>query len=624
MADDSRQVKIEVFPPAITERFALKLSMPDGALRKYVLPLSGRDSLEMDGPVCFSGFSLSDEIWAAAKLAREDGGEFPKHKVEFPNGFSIPLDECLSNSSAYTDSEKFDDLIFSDGRVSLRRRWRARANIWEWNKMYAALLSGNAFNPDGISAIFSMDGKRLTTLDFMNLSKLSNGLYRGFIRGYGYKIIDREGNTIPEGDAFYDYVGNDFNFPDEKFVCATRGGKLLLVDAHGKEIQVESRNPENIYKRIEAFSEGLARVSTVNFDWFWSQTFAYYSEYDKIAGIWGYVNERGEELISPQYIYATDFEEGHAIVCKGKWTIDKKWDNQYNSGRYWSEEMLWGVIDKSGREVVCCKYDEVKRVFSDEGLVKGVFQAHVGGWESGKWGLLDAGGNWIVEPIFDCDFGEYFRGLIEIHKGIDGIDYDCGVYDIKAKAILFEPKFEWISFLESGNFMVQCKDAESGKICEKIIDREGNELFHSEYCKLINDYDCNLFIAEKCLDGGRKAEGIIDEAGNIIVECKYDSIKCISAEHKNFIFEKDKKWGLCDFSGNVIIPAEYESLTREKDGLFCACINSEGLKRAGVLSIDNKILIPFKYDRISFDSNNCISCVQDRKLSEVFEYEVLE
>ena len=44
--------------------------------------------------------------------------------------------------------------------------------------------------------------------------------------------------------------------------------------------------------------------------------FAYKSEYYAVAGIRGYINEKGEEVIFPQYLYTNDFESDFAIVCK--------------------------------------------------------------------------------------------------------------------------------------------------------------------------------------------------------------------------------------------------------------------------------------------------------------------
>ena len=118
---------------------------------------------------------------------------------------------------------------------------------------------------------------------------------------------------------------------------------------------------------------------------------AYHSDNSEIAGNWGFVNEKGQEIVAPQYIYAYDFEDGIAIVCKGKWTKDSKWDNKYNKGRYWTEEELWGGIDKDGKEVIPFIFDEIKHMWDCNNEV---FMAHYGGWKDGHWGIIGRDGRW--------------------------------------------------------------------------------------------------------------------------------------------------------------------------------------------------------------------------------------
>ena len=61
-------------------------------------------------------------------------------------------------------------------------------------------------------------------------------------------------------------------------------------------------------------------------------------------------------------------------------TIDPKWDNKYNQGRYWTETELWDGIDRAGNEIIPFIFDEIKH-FND---TNEVFMAHVGGWSDGK------------------------------------------------------------------------------------------------------------------------------------------------------------------------------------------------------------------------------------------------
>ena len=85
---------------------------------------------------------------------------------------------------------------------------------------------------------------------------------------------------------------------------------------------------------------------------------------------YGYIDKTGREVIPCKYDDANDFREGLAKVQK--------------SGKY-------GFIDKTGREVIPCKYDEAYATSEGQALAK----------KSGKWGAIDKTGREVVPFIFD-------------------------------------------------------------------------------------------------------------------------------------------------------------------------------------------------------------------------------
>lgn len=129
------------------------------------------------------------------------------------------------------------------------------------------------------------------------------------------------------------------------------------------------------YETIGSWNNGLARV-------------------EKAGKKWGYVNEKGELAIPMEYSDATNFSQGVALVAKGKkyalidtagtpitdflfdnyeYIVDVE-KNDYSSTGYSesnkrlvmeegyiivSKGGLWGYIDKSGKEVIPCKYDNI-------------------------------------------------------------------------------------------------------------------------------------------------------------------------------------------------------------------------------------------------------------------------
>ena len=184
--------------------------------------------------------------------------------------------------------------------------------------------------------------------------------------------------------------------------------------------------------------------------------------------MWGYVNNVGKVVVVPQYIFAEDFCGGLAVVCQGKWTIDKKWDNKYNQGRFWSEEMKWGAINSKGEEAIPCKFDEIKWrpwhpdcVDRDRNITKTYLAAMD---ENAKWGIIDFKGNWVVTPQF-ADVGYEFdtspNGDMfvfygrKVWGGGDPDDTPCGVYSIsKQKILVPADKYRDIEFVSDHEIKV--------------------------------------------------------------------------------------------------------------------------------------------------------------------------
>ena len=86
----------------------------------------------------------------------------------------------------------------------------------------------------------------------------------------------------------------------------------------------------------------------------------------KMNGKWGLIDKSGREVIPCKYDYAMVFSEGLAQVkMNGK----------------------WGYIDKSGREVIPCKYDDVWNFSEGLAMVQ----------MNGKYGYINKEGNWYDE-----------------------------------------------------------------------------------------------------------------------------------------------------------------------------------------------------------------------------------
>ena len=101
-------------------------------------------------------------------------------------------------------------------------------------------------------------------------------------------------------------------------------------------------------------------------------------------GKYGYVDKSGHEVIPCKYDYAGNFREGLAIFEK-----DDK----------------WGYIDKKGREVIPCKYDRTFNFSEGLAIVE----------KDDKWGFIDKEGREVIPCMYDAA-GSFSEGLAYVEK----------------------------------------------------------------------------------------------------------------------------------------------------------------------------------------------------------------
>ncbi len=601
---------VKALPPVETERFALYLTFSNGETRKYILPIKAEDAGEE--VISWHGYVFTDKIWGSAAVKDQLEAEikgYPQRKnaVIFKNDFFISGYRCWNDSTPYSEPVLRGDIIYKDDKIRVER-------IWQWNvnalycddgetNMVKTLISGDAFNYYGKSTYVTKDGKRLCSIDYDQIGNFSDGLAKVGKIGFGYGYV----NSNLEFAIPMKYE-NAEDFHEGK-ARVKLYGRWLYIDKEGNETKIDTEQGQPKYQEICEYSEGLSRVSTMKLGLF---DFAYHFDWSEIAGIWGYVNEAGEEVIPPQYICAEDFHNGIAVVCKGKWTIDPKWDNEYNKGRYWSEEMLWGAIDKEGNTVIPFVFDEIKSFYSlDEDRVGGMFMAHTGGWKDGHWGVIDDHGNWLADPVFEDIGYECQDGLIKFYDR-DKWDDDAlmGLYNLKEKKVVLEPQFYDIDFLPDGLLQVEVNDEKLGRHIVKIIDKTGKEKFHSEYSS-IQSWRMPPYHVLIRDDNGVKI-GLIDENGNELVPCQDDIIwDGILYDQKRIIFKNGENKGIRDFEGNIIIPAKYLEIRHTDKPLLCVRIGEKDNYKEGILTRDGIEVVPAEYRYIIFYRDNYIVCCRN-------------
>lgn len=167
----------------------------------------------------------------------------------------------------------------------------------------------------------------------------------------------------------------------------------FVLELEGYEISDITEQLLNyIYESHDSFSEGFAGVCRGRF--------------------WGFVNLGLSEVVTPEYDSVGEVTEGFVTVVKGnrygflkmvgsayptKWT-DIQYDCAYSfcNGRAMViKDNLYGYVGNTydTKEAIPLKYEhayDFDKIYP-YAVVK----------ESGKYGMIDKLGNWVVKPIFD-------------------------------------------------------------------------------------------------------------------------------------------------------------------------------------------------------------------------------
>ena len=158
------------------------------------------------------------------------------------------------------------------------------------------------------------------------------------------------------------------------------------------------QTPIGVYPFYGGYSEGLVMISD-----FGELDLQYHHNRRSCAGMWGWLDKDMNIVIEPKYIYAMNFVDGKAIVCKGDWDIKTTADGKE---QYWCDNEQWGIIDKNEKEIVPCRFDEVYEIENTDRL----YFVHEGGWENGHYAIFDTDTQDIILVLdFDFDIGYMFN-----------------------------------------------------------------------------------------------------------------------------------------------------------------------------------------------------------------------
>lgn len=429
---------------------------------------------------------------------------------------------------------------------------------------------------NGLSGLVDKTGKLVLPLEYKRISSFSEGIAE--VQNSAGKIgfIDTKGKAItPIQYSLLNLLGG-IKCVNGMIPVRNEAGKSGYIDKTGKLVV-----PFN-YEEVYNFSDGMGKVKT------------------RYNGRVSYVNTKGEIAIPEKYNDGTIFMDGLAFVNLG--AMAKSMYSGLEGGK-------WGVIDKTGKEVIPVQYDQI------ESTRNGLVVVRNGKYPNEKKGLLDKNGK-IILPVEFNDI-KIMNGRIAANKVSIG---PFALFDYSGKQLC---DYKWYLFdifpdITDGLLRVQeLKNNRLGKV--GVIDMNGE-------LKIPFTYDVmNEFSEGLCSVSLNNKYGCIDKTGKLVIPLQYEGMGSFSEgwapvyQNKKYGFI-NKAGKLMEFSNTAASspgadskPAATAGKYQYKEPLLDFFIVVNGMVPAtnpgestggkfGVLSKDEKLIIPLQYDWISLDS----------------------
>lgn len=338
----------------------------------------------------------------------------------------------------------------------------------------------------------------------------------------------------------------------EKF-CPKCGNKV----EHAIEIQPRPKKKKSVTKivllvcLVVILAGGAAGAGIY---YYMQNDYLYLAVAKNQEGKYGYINEKGEEVIECQYDIAYGFgENGLAAVGEKTGQVDGSGDDLYK----------WGFINYKGKVVIPFMYDNVCKAGFKKDCPLAV----------AKQIDTDADG----DPVFRWGFIDDKGELVIGYKYVSDDSY---------------MSLEWYSgWSKTGLYMISIptgfKEYGVDIYNYAVINRKGEEIVNAGEYKNVKISNNGLIWAEKFMG--------MDEAGKEIY-----------------------KWGAIDEKNNEIIPFQYDGIGQlegaDEDGLFPAAkmagYNEEGDKiyKFGYINERGEEVIPFQFYRANGFYNG-VACV---------------
>lgn len=263
-----------------------------------------------------------------------------------------------------------------------------------------------------------------------------------------------------------------------------------------------------------------------------------------------------------------------------------------------NEEGKWGYINEKGKEVIPCEYDFAYNGWTQGVTVIGEKTGEVGNeHRQCKYGLINAKGEVVIEPQYD-DFS-MGNGIIAMAEQVDQDKEGepvliWGLFNSDGDMITdFKYQSEnRLSACLNENGLTVVSDAtgevdSDGDIIYNygVVNERGEEIIPLQYPYISDAENCGnqgLILTEKKIGNGYRY-GFVNYQNERKIPYRYEEAHNFS-ENGLAAVSQDEKWGYINTDGDIVIPCKYEDVTDfsgddlafvVEDGA-CRCINKKG------------------------------------------------
>lgn len=255
---------------------------------------------------------------------------------------------------------------------------------------------------------------------------------------------------------------------------------------------------------------------------FMRDTFLYPASIKSKNGIkWGYINQQGQFMISPQYEDAQDFQENElAIVQSGG---------------------LYGLINRSGQYEIKPKYETILPFSEKRAIVIDESGFHV----------INEDGKKLTRKAYSF-IASYKEGrALFSETGTQG-KTSYGFLDLGGKEVI-PPHYEEANDFHDGKAVVKL-----GESSYALIDKDGNKLQTYPYA-FVGSMSDGLMAFQKKLN---EKYGYMDEKGNVAISPQYGGAQPFRGGRAvvNLSEDYENRYGLIDRQGTFVISPKYNDI----------------------------------------------------------------